>query len=54
MIRPIKNSTMKAMPILPTSPAKHQAFPFGRKLKKANTRTERIVTKIKDGVLYSS
>ena len=33
----------------PTSPAKHFAFPFGRKLKKQNTITLRMVTNINEG-----
>ena len=34
------------MPIDPTSPAKHFAFPFGRKLKIQNTNEARIVDMI--------
>ena len=39
---PIKNSRIKAMPIDPTSPAKHFALPFGRKLNKQNTTSANI------------
>ena len=35
------------MPIEPTSPAKHFALPFGRKLKIQNTNEARIVDMIK-------
>ena len=35
------------MPIEPTSPAKHLALPFGRKLKTQNTSEARIVDIIK-------
>ena len=44
MIVPRMKRIMKAMPIEPTSPAKHFAFPFGLKLKMQNTSTPMIAT----------
>jgi hypothetical protein len=41
---------IKAMPIEPTSPAKHFAFPFGRKLKIQNTNEARTVDMIKQAI----
>ena len=45
---PSKNSMIKAIPMLPTSPAKHFALPFGRKLNRQNTIAAIIVVKISD------
>ena len=47
------NNRINAIPMEPTSPAKHLAFPFGRKLKKQNTNTLKILTTIKEGYLNS-
>ena len=44
---------MNAIPIDPTSPAKHLALPFGRKLNIQNTIAAIIVVKISDCATYS-
>ena len=45
---PNRNNIMNAIPIDPTSPAKHLALPFGRKLNIQNTIAAIIVVKISD------
>ena len=45
---PIKNSNKNAMPIDPTSPAKHFAFPFCRKLNRQNTTSANNTVIIKE------
>ena len=44
---------MNAIPIDPTSPAKHLALPFGLKLNRQNTIAAIIVVKISDCATYS-
>ena len=56
---PITNSMIKPIPTLPTSPAKHFAFPFGRKLNQLNTSTPIIATtrndsSIKPPILFTN
>ena len=45
---PIRNRSIYAIPIEPTSPAKHFAFPFWRKLKKQNTISANTTVTIND------
>ena len=42
--RPMQKSSINAMPMLPTSPAKHFALFFGRKLNKQNTSSDKPIT----------
>ena len=50
---PSKNSMINAIPIEPTSPAKHLALPFGRKLNIQNIIAAIIVVTISDCATYS-
>ena len=47
--RPSAKRMMNAIPMLPTSPAKHFALPFGRKLKMLKISTPRMATNKYDG-----
>ena len=47
--RPSAKRIMNAIPMLPTSPAKHFALPFGRKLKMLRISTPRMATNKYDG-----
>ena len=44
----MRKSRIYATPIEPTSPAKHLAFPFRRKLKKQKTMSASATTAIRD------